>query len=111
MITYLMSNKIRIGFYVILLATGAVAIRSFAYAGYMDPQGSGIILSAVNWLYGAVLGTIATVVALITLASVGVMMLTGSINWRLGAVAILGCIIGFCLTSIVAGIRSVALGG
>lgn len=75
-----------------------------------DPAGSGVIVDAVNWLQGTLLGTVATVVAVIAVAAVGFMMLTGRINWRHGAVVILGCFILFGAASIVAGIRS-ASGG
>lgn len=78
----------------------------------LDPQGSGVIVSAVNWLQGTLLGTVATVVAVIAVAAVGFMMLTGRVNWRYGAVVILGCFILFGAASIVAGIRSAAtIGG
>ena len=73
-----------------------------------DPQGSGAIVSAVRWLEGTLLGTVATVVAVIAVASVGFLMLTGRINWRYGATAILGCFILFGAASIVAGIQSTA---
>lgn len=76
-----------------------------------DPQGSGVIIGAVNWLEGTLLGTVATVVAVIAIAAVGFMMLTGRINWRHGAVVVLGCFIVFGAASIVAGIRSAASGG
>ena len=75
-----------------------------------DPQGSGAIIAAVNWLQGTLLGTVATVVAVIAVASVGFMMLTGRINWRHGAMVILGCFILFGAASIVAGIRAAAGG-
>jgi type IV secretory pathway VirB2 component (pilin) len=75
-----------------------------------DPAGSGVIVDAVNWLQGTLLGTVATVVAVIAVAAVGFMMLTGRINWRHGAVVILGCFILFGAASIVAGIRA-ASGG
>jgi hypothetical protein len=45
-----------------------------------NPAGSGVIVSAVNWLQGTLLGTVATVVAVIAVAAVGLMMLTGRIN-------------------------------
>jgi type IV secretion system protein VirB2 len=77
----------------------------------LDPEGSGAIVAAVNWLQGTLLGTVATVVAVIAIASVGFMMLTGRINWRYGAVVILGCFILFGAASIVAGIRSAATMG
>jgi len=73
-----------------------------------DPQGSGPIVSAVQWLQGTLLGTVATVVAVIAVACVGLLMLTGRINWRYGAVVILGCFILFGAVSIVAGIKSTA---
>ena len=34
-------------------------------AGAMDPAGSGVIVNAVDWLQGTLLGTVATVVAVI----------------------------------------------
>ena len=73
-----------------------------------DPAGSGVIVSAVRWLQGTLLGTVATVVAVIAVASVGFLMLTGRINWRYGATVILGCFILFGAASIVAGIQSTA---
>lgn len=73
-----------------------------------DPEGSGVLVSAVQWLQGTLLGTAATVVAVIAVATVGFMMLTGRINWRYGATVILGCFILFGAASIVAGIQSTA---
>lgn len=101
---------------VVIYGVGAfIALRSvpaFAQAEAMaDPQGSGVIVGAVSWLEGTLLGTVATVVAVIAVACVGFMMLTGRINWRHGAVVILGCFILFGAASIVAGIRAAALGG
>ena len=79
-----------------------------AQGSLADPAGSGVIVSAVRWLEGTLLGTIATVVAVIAVASVGFLMLTGRINWRYGATVILGCFILFGAASIVAGIQSTA---
>lgn len=76
-----------------------------------DPAGSGVIVNAVTWLQGTLMGTVATVAAVIAVAAVGFMMLTGRINWRHGAVVILGCFILFGAASIVAGIRAAAAGG
>jgi type IV secretion system protein VirB2 len=77
----------------------------------MDPQGSGVLVNAVTWMQDTLLGTIATTVAVIAVATVGFMMLTGRMNWRYGAVVILGCFILFGAASIVAGIRAAAIGG
>ena len=76
-----------------------------------DPAGSGVIINAANWLQGTLLGTVATVAAVIAVAAVGFMMLTGRMNWRHGAIVILGCFVLFGAASIVAGIRSAATGG
>lgn len=76
-----------------------------------DPAGSGVLINAVNWMQGTLLGTVATTVAVIAVAAVGFMMLTGRINWRYGAVVILGCFVLFGASSIVAGIRAAAVGG
>ena len=75
-----------------------------------DPEGSGVIIGAMNWLQGTLLGTVATVAAVIAIASVGFLMLTGRIDWRRGAIVILGCFVLFGAASIVAGIRSAAGG-
>lgn len=77
----------------------------------VDPEGSGALVSAVNWLQGTMLGTVATTVAVIAVAAVGFMMLTGRMNWRHGGVVILGCFVLFGAASIVAGIRGAAIGG
>jgi type IV secretion system protein VirB2 len=76
-----------------------------------DPAGSGALVNAVRWLQGTLLGTVATVVAVIAVASVGFLMLTGRINWRYGATVIIGCFILFGAASIVAGIQSTATVG
>lgn len=97
----------------VILLTGVVAaFPAHAQDLAGDPAGSGVLVSAVRWLEGTLLGTIATVVAVIAVASVGFLMLTGRINWRYGATVILGCFILFGAASIVAGIQSTAsLGG
>lgn len=76
----------------------------------VDPAGSGPIIGALNWLQGTLLGTVATTVAVIAVAAVGFMMLTGRMNWRFGATVIIGLFVIFGAVSIVAGIQSVAGG-
>lgn len=76
----------------------------------MDPEGSGVLVNAVSWMQGTLMGTIATTVAVIAVAMVGFMMLTGRMNWRYGAIVILGCFIVFGAASIVAGIQAAAGG-
>jgi type IV secretion system protein VirB2 len=93
----------------IFLALTMLASPAYAQA-YGDPQGSGVLVNAVNWLQGTLLGTVATTVAVIAIAAVGFMMLTGRINWRHGAIVVIGCFVLFGAASIVAGIRSAATG-
>jgi type IV secretion system protein VirB2 len=77
-------------------------------AAATDPQGSGPIVAALAWLQGTLLGNVATAVAVIAVAMVGFMMLTGRMNWRFGATVIIGCFILFGAGTIVAGIQSAA---
>ena len=90
------------------MALGLVSTAAAAQDSLSDPAGSGVIVAAVRWLESTLLGTVATVVAVIAVASVGFMMLTGRINWRYGATVILGCFILFGAASIVAGIQQTA---
>lgn len=91
-----------------LAALAALASPAMAGAqdSFSDPAGSGPIVGAVHWLQGTLLGTVATVIAVIAVASVGLLMLTGRMNWRYGATVILGCFILFGAASIVGGIQS-----
>ena len=92
-----------------ILAALVAAPASAQYAAN-DPAGSGPILGAVDWLQGTLLGNVATAVAVIAVAAVGFMMLTGRMNWRYGATVVVGLFILFGAASIVGGIRSVAGG-
>jgi type IV secretion system protein VirB2 len=83
--------------------------RAQAVAG-ADPQGSGPIVAALAWLQGTLLGNVATAVAVMAVAAVGFMMLTGRMNWRFGATVIIGCFILFGAGAIVSGIQSAAAG-
>jgi type IV secretion system protein VirB2 len=79
-----------------------------AQDSFADPAGSGPIVGALHWLQGTLLGTVATVVAVIAVAVVGFMMLSGRMNWRYGATVILGCFVLFGAASIVGGIQASA---
>ena len=81
---------------------------AFAQYAAPDPAGSGPIAGAVDWLQGPLLGNVATAVAVLAVAAVGFMMLSGRVNWKYGATVVLGLFILFGAASIVGGIRSVA---
>ena len=74
-----------------------------------DPQGSGPIVSALMWLQGTLLGNVATAVAVIAVAMVGFMMLTGRLNWRFGATVIVGCFVLFGASAVVSGIQATTM--
>jgi type IV secretion system protein VirB2 len=72
------------------------------------PAGSGPILGALQWIQGTLMGNLATTAAVIAVAVVGLMMLTGRIDWRRGLTVVIGAFIIFGAAAIVAGIRSAA---
>ena len=93
------------------LATLAASTPAAAAQQYADPQGSGPIVNALHWMQGTLLGNVATAVAVIAVAMVGFMMLTGRLNWRFGATVIIGCFILFGAGAIVSGIQAAAAAG
>lgn len=87
--------------HVMLLASyGAVS------GALADPPGSSVVVAALAWLEQTLLGTIAAIVAVLAVASVGLMMLAGRINLRYGLTVIAGCFILFGASTIVAGIQA-----
>jgi len=86
----------------------AVPQGAFAQSTGNNPQGSGPIVAALAWLQGTLMGNVATAVAVMAVAAVGFMMLTGRLNWRFGATVIIGCFILFGAGAIVTGIQSAA---
>lgn len=91
-----------------LISAALLAMPSATMAQGADPQGSGPIVAALGWLQGTLLGNVATAVAVMAVAAVGFMMLTGRLNWRFGATVIIGVFVLFGAASIVAGIQGVA---
>lgn len=96
---------------VMVLGLATWPAAALAQDSYADPAGSGPLVGALHWLEGTLLGTVATVAAIIAVASVGFLMLTGRMNWRYGVTVIVGCFILFGAASIVGGIQSSASAG
>ncbi len=90
------------------LAAAFSPTATFAQA-MRDPAGSGPIVAALGWLQGTLLGNVATAVAVIAVAMVGFMMLTGRMNWRFGATVIVGCFVLFGASAIVTGIQTTTM--
>lgn len=92
------------------LILAAVAAAPAAYAQAADPAGSSPVLAALLWVQDTLLGRVATTAAVIAVALIGYMMLTGRFEWRRGLTILIGIFIIFGAVSIVAGIRSAAGG-
>ena len=84
--------------------------EAFAQSVGGDPAGSSPITGALLWVQGTLLGNLATTAAVIAVAVVGLLMLTGRMDWKRGLTVILGAFILFGAASIVAGIRGAATG-
>ena len=57
--------------------------------------GGNPLVDALNWMMNILLGPVATAVAVMAVAGVGFMMLTGRMNWRYGGTVIVGVFIIF----------------
>jgi type IV secretory pathway VirB2 component (pilin) len=88
----------------------AAATPAWAQVVAQDPAGSSPLVAALEWVQGTLLGNVATAAAVIAVAVVGFMMLTGRIEWRRGLTVVIGCFIIFGAVAIVSGIRSLAGG-
>ncbi len=75
-----------------------------------DPPDSSPITHGIDWLQGAALGTAATIIAVIAVAAIGLMMLSGRLELRRGGVVVLGCFILFGAANIAAAITGLAGG-
>jgi type IV secretion system protein VirB2 len=90
-----------------LVTFGWETSGALAQSATTDPAGSGPILAALQWIEGTLMGNVATTAAVIAVAVVGLMMLTGRIDWRRGLVVVLGAFIVFGAAAIVEGMRSI----
>lgn len=68
------------------------------------PLGASALVDAAQWVQGALLGTLATAVAVIAVAFIGFGMLRGRIDVRRALVVILGCFVVFGAPLIAAGL-------
>lgn len=85
----------------VFLMHGAASAQTTA-TGSNDP-----ITSALVWMQSILLGPIATTLAVMAVAGVGFMMLTGRMNWRYGATVIIGVFIIFGAPRLVATIQGI----
>ncbi len=96
--------------WLVLLLGLALASPALAQAFGAEPAGSGPLITALTWVQDTMQGKLATTAAVIAVATVGFLMLTGRIEWRRGLTVIVGCFVIFGAVAIVEGIRSVSAG-
>ena len=72
-----------------------------------DFQQPNALAAAVEWLQGTLLGSLAVAVAVIAVAFVGFLLLTGRVDVRRAVQVILGCFILFGASSIAGGIMRI----
>ncbi|MEM7781014.1 MAG: TrbC/VirB2 family protein [Pseudomonadota bacterium] len=80
----------------------ALLLPSAAFAQNNPAPGGDPITTALQWMQSILLGPIATAVAVMAVAGVGFMMLTGRMNWRYGGTVIIGVFIIFGAPRLVA---------
>ena len=93
----------KLGKFGVTIAAAMAMLTDAALAQSANP-----ILGAATWVKDLLMGPVATTVAVVAVAMVGFMMLTGRMNWKHGAVVILGLFILFGAPHIVASIQTAA---
>lgn len=78
-----------------------------AAASAQNAQGDDPITNALLWMQNILLGPVATSLAVMAVAGVGFMMLTGRMNWRYGGTVIVGVFIIFGAPRLVASISGI----
>ncbi len=86
----------------LMAALALLAMPTAAFAQQVTNQGGDPISSALLWMQSILLGPIATALAVMAVAGVGFMMLTGRMNWRYGMTVIIGVFIIFGAPRLVA---------
>jgi len=75
-----------------------------------DLAGPNVFASAIDWLNATLLGTLASTLAVLAVASIGFLLLAGRVDIRRAVQVILGCFILFGASTIAGGIMG-AVGG
>lgn len=86
-------------------------IGSAGASALSDPAGTSSIVSAANWVEQVLLGTSATLVAVLAVAAVGLLMLSGRVHTQRGVTVVIGCFVLFGAPVIAAGLQSMGGGG
>ena len=70
----------------------------------LESNGGSSLLTAVQWIERVLLGEVAVILAVIAVAVVGLLFLTGRLPWGQAARVVLGCAIVFGAPAITAGL-------
>lgn len=85
----------------------AISLRQ---ASLSDPPPASAIAAATDWIGNLLFGPLATAIAIIAIACVGLAMLSGRIELRRGASVVFGCFLLFGAKGIADGFRASATG-
>ena len=72
------------------------------------PGEPSVFVAASEWVQATLLGSLATAVAVMAVATVGLLLLTGRVNLKRGLTVIVGCFILFGASSIANGLSGAA---
>lgn len=72
-----------------------MAYPSPAATPLTEPSGTQAITDAASWLQGTMLGSVATIIAVLAVAAVGAGLFTGRLNARRGLTVVMGCFVLF----------------
>lgn len=75
-------------------------------ASLFDPPAASVLLADAAWIEGTLTGSLATIIAVIAVAAVGVAMFEGRVDLRRGIAVIAGCFVLFGAPVISAGLLS-----
>jgi type IV secretory pathway VirB2 component (pilin) len=67
-----------------------------------DPPAHSPIADGVTWVQGVALGTTATAIAILAIAGIGLLMLSGRLELRRGVTVVIGCFILFGVSGVAA---------
>lgn len=86
-------------------------IVAYGPIGFLaDPVATSPLAAAASWIEQTLLGTVATAIAIVCVASVGWLMLAGRLEVRRGLTVVLGCFVLFGATTIVGGLMNAVRG-
>lgn len=89
---------------------GFATLGTTASASLFASRDGSVLIAALSWIEGTLLGSLATIVAILAVAGIGFLLLQGRLVVRGGLRVLAGCFILFGAASIVSGLQSFAAG-